>query len=1172
MSHQTGSHVASSTSASSRGDSSGSHASSYSAPSTSTVPTSLASSTEKRSVSFKEPPHSQRYHHDFEDDDTENYSESDSDVSSKDLGPNPHRGHRSISSRSNFWTTASTQDAMIHLEFDCNEDIESYLEELSRLKRLGRFNDARRYFDYCRTYCGDHPDLIVDYVDTLLAQGAFKDVLDLAKKEDHPILAEDCGQIYHHYLHSALCIARAITLGWLEESVLEWRTAKSEMVSELQRDFTKLSSFQIKFLCHFIHLETTYDTVTYSKNRSPGFESIWESSWDELYTHLLCKNQVWDMRDIFHHILYAWGAKKLIKIIFGTEMGLNDSIDKFVSQWAQDGDESTDLAILDVLTTIALEEISLRNYLDTLSKQSINRCMDHARDIATSIRDKYPTCIKSSPYLRWILAEVRLAGLSGESREPSPWSYLDTSSGSLTFFGHLPIYLPLGAENPGWSITPRPGQSNELLKLGLNTARDLGDYELEVFYLQELVHRSGVPQVYLPDLITLEKNVIGDKSGHLASCLAKYLLATEQESQRDLLNELSEIDRQETSTVVQGDPILKWQQRKIQLALCSSLGESKEQEDIFSWMEKSAYYQIPSHRRDYFQQFRSASSYQNYYLGENSITKYAGKDRSPRTNNSRTTEPSVETYSSFHLNNPPNHEPRPLFSNSRSNQTFLPKDRKYFTRRRSPSPDRYRRSFDTRAQESTASSILRSRESPTRLERRGPPSPKAANRTRELRYDDTRASVAIGTPEPFYGIRPSNYQPSPLSHEQIIFFNQEPRQRSPIRHPSDNLNETRRAELESSSGSSSQFDKSKKTRDSKDIYDRSSKERRKHHNSSQPGIVDEPEPNSGSEYLSKATKKESNVHEEATESRSDPDQLLKVTEKDFQAHDTASDEKSWRIRTALHIAAAYSGRPTPSIQEYAYLGPSLLPLRYQEFIHRPAEEVLDTIRILVELGECDPMSESPVTVECRESLESPDHHCRGPTPLDIYNGPPEAYSYLLEQDTFVVSVDAPQKTPIMEYQLNMSLPYTNKLAEITAKKDKAFNKSLASKDGFPDYPFALHKILLKVLSACIFVPSKDDIDAAVSMASLLLEGGFDVHSTDENEMTPFAHLFAGLDLCDWPSDAQNIAKVVMIWFRLLRKANYGLQQYLVQESNLHPPDEVFEYPSRSIDAKYIRLL
>ncbi|KAF7865691.1 hypothetical protein EAF04_005857 [Stromatinia cepivora] len=750
---------ASSLSASSRGESLFSH-NSQSARSVSTVPTSFTSSTEKRNVSFSEPLRIQIKHRDSSSE-TERDSESDSENDWDEIAPHHSHEHRPISTR---WTPDSTQDATIHLEFDCSVDIESHLEELSRLKRLGRFNDARRYFDSCRAYCGDHPDLIVDYVDTLLEQGAFKDVLDLVTNKDPPILAKDCDQIYHHYLHSALCVAKAITLGWIEDAVNEWRRARSQMITELKRDFVKLSSLQIRFLCHFVDLENSHLRSINTSYPNPEYESIWESNWDELYTYLLCANRVWDMRDIFRQVLRVSSVETAIGMFFGTEMSLIEAIDKFIIQWRQEGDESTDLAVIDVLVAIALEAIAHKQPLQRVLKQTINRCMDYARAIATSIRNNYPSSIKSSPYLRWILAEVWLE----EEEEPSRYSYFDTYSGCLVK-GYLPIYVPLASENPGWRIKPYSEQSNGPLHLGLNAARDLGHYGLEVSYLEQLVNRSEAPQIHLRDLATLQKNVLGDKLGYLSTCLAKYLLATEREIQMDLSNELSEIDRRETTAGNSVYPTLRWFQRKIQMALCSSLGGSKEQFDLLSWMEKSAYNQMPGNDRKCYQQFHLPHN-DNYNWGGNSIKEYVGECEIPRPSKpvTKTHDYVVRNAELDTKTNATKTSQRP-----RRESGYLGSPNWEYYDRHSP------RTENERDPKPMPPELLRSREIRVGGERRRSPSPEVASRIhwRDLPGDDLQVSVTNTRREGAEGTLPSKPRPSPVSRERINIVFEQTRER-----------------------------------------------------------------------------------------------------------------------------------------------------------------------------------------------------------------------------------------------------------------------------------------------------------------------------------------------------------------------------------------------------------
>ncbi|RAL60914.1 hypothetical protein DID88_010239 [Monilinia fructigena] len=70
----------------------------------------------------------------------------------------------------------------------------------------------------------------------------------------------------------------SIAVGW-KRQFWEWRKARAEMLSELERDFIKLSPLQIRFLCHLMHLETSYTTIMASPCRRPEFEFFQRSRW-----------------------------------------------------------------------------------------------------------------------------------------------------------------------------------------------------------------------------------------------------------------------------------------------------------------------------------------------------------------------------------------------------------------------------------------------------------------------------------------------------------------------------------------------------------------------------------------------------------------------------------------------------------------------------------------------------------------------------------------------------------------------------------------------------------------------------------------------------------------------------------------------------------------------------
>jgi hypothetical protein len=79
---------------------------------------------------------------------------------------------------------SSIHDTTIHLQLDVEEDLETHLEEFSRLKRLGSFKDAEEYFQTNLHEFINVPPVSVEYADMLLTQGAYKRLKALRQKNE----------------------------------------------------------------------------------------------------------------------------------------------------------------------------------------------------------------------------------------------------------------------------------------------------------------------------------------------------------------------------------------------------------------------------------------------------------------------------------------------------------------------------------------------------------------------------------------------------------------------------------------------------------------------------------------------------------------------------------------------------------------------------------------------------------------------------------------------------------------------------------------------------------------------------------------------------------------------------------------------------------------------------
>ena len=75
---------------------------------------------------------------------------------------------------STLWTPSMTKDTTIHYDMDIVEDVGLRLEEFSRLKRLGQFAAAERYFQESLSDSIDLSPVAVEYADMLVEQGAYE--------------------------------------------------------------------------------------------------------------------------------------------------------------------------------------------------------------------------------------------------------------------------------------------------------------------------------------------------------------------------------------------------------------------------------------------------------------------------------------------------------------------------------------------------------------------------------------------------------------------------------------------------------------------------------------------------------------------------------------------------------------------------------------------------------------------------------------------------------------------------------------------------------------------------------------------------------------------------------------------------------------------------------------
>ncbi|KAJ5159633.1 uncharacterized protein N7482_006637 [Penicillium canariense] len=90
-------------------------------------------------------------------------------------------------------SAASCKDTSIHFLLDVADDIEGHLEEVSRLKRWGHFNEAIEYFAAHLEVHLDLPLVVLEYVDLLLEQGSYQQLVPfISNQQLNPPQSQKC--------------------------------------------------------------------------------------------------------------------------------------------------------------------------------------------------------------------------------------------------------------------------------------------------------------------------------------------------------------------------------------------------------------------------------------------------------------------------------------------------------------------------------------------------------------------------------------------------------------------------------------------------------------------------------------------------------------------------------------------------------------------------------------------------------------------------------------------------------------------------------------------------------------------------------------------------------------------------------------------------------------------
>ncbi|GLA87764.1 hypothetical protein AtubIFM56815_002195 [Aspergillus tubingensis] len=402
--------------------------------------------------------------------------------------------------KSTIWTLSSTQDTTIHYEMDIVEDVGSLLEEFSRLKRLGNFEEAEQYFQGSLSAFMELSPVTIEFADMLVEQGSYRRLHRVLSQHQQQELSTSDGIsslqegnpakfLYQANLHLLRDFAFMQSHGSLDEAYGTVRSLERQMRS-LRRRRRKdptldLDSAEVQVIRYALLILSQVERET---DLIPEHEFNFWSNWHYLYSALVAEGRVWDARDLMLASIQAEGAVNAWNLIFGAELGSsNEPFRKLMDDWCLHRyDESTYLAILDILVSLGRSlsswSISIPERQDLLTAQ---RCLQYAQALATCLKENNPQLVKSRPYLQWVIAEAemerKLLLNTSDLRD-----HLEKFPGLTIWRSSIPIYLPIKTENPKWTAHLDGGRNYDLLETVLQTAQDLNDYRTEVLCLDDL--------------------------------------------------------------------------------------------------------------------------------------------------------------------------------------------------------------------------------------------------------------------------------------------------------------------------------------------------------------------------------------------------------------------------------------------------------------------------------------------------------------------------------------------------------------------------------------------------------------------------------------------------------------------------------------------------------------
>ncbi|KAH6885311.1 hypothetical protein B0T10DRAFT_576960 [Thelonectria olida] len=438
------------------------------------------------------------------------------------------------------------RDVTVHLELPISDDFGDELEEFSRLKRLGNFRAAIGYFEENLEDYQTHPYIFVQYAETLLEMGDYKSFGLLKPNLVFKRSSSRDGQGFRGQHDGAKSDAkskelRLLRLNWdlLEATCTIHRQGTIHQAIGLANEALRTVNFELEIGSTEIQIFKLAVRILGEArlwNVGPPLSKSKLPMLQEAYETLLKQDRIWDFRDFFTAIFPWFDFESIMTGFYGTPGHSR----RFIEDWINDEDEldgSTNLALLDMVVLILMLSFSQKDGVKTREDW-----FNDGQHLANSLKHNHPAYMKSRTFARWMAFQAAFSSLEeGKVFRDAVETNFDGLPGVTYYWGQgiqIPVYVPAAAENPGWDVPETSPESTEPILLTLKLAEQLQDYETEALCLELLIVASQDPASYFDKLCHLRNDLQADRFSFQWTCLSKYLVCKDEDSRRQLLNDL----------------------------------------------------------------------------------------------------------------------------------------------------------------------------------------------------------------------------------------------------------------------------------------------------------------------------------------------------------------------------------------------------------------------------------------------------------------------------------------------------------------------------------------------------------------------------------------------------------------------------------------------------------